>query len=452
MKALLISCLAIALFAAGYLTARFESGRSSTAGIDSPAKLPREKTSSSTAARHAPPQDFHLRFMDAEYEEREKMMKDIDAADLPAYIELLLAQTTPEGLDYSLRSAIDDMMARMMKEDPKATVDWILGQPLQGNRDFLMEKAIKNKDAAEWVGEHFDSLLGAFKSAERPHELLKSLISTRVDTDPLDALRLAKEHLRDEDGHFDFPGNLVNRCAEAGWSALFEYYKDSWSADNSSSGWSWGGNFPINFDFSSFASAWKAHEAGLKIPDAGGFYEYPGYVWKTWSERDPQAAYEFMKSGGSRTFDLDDFISGYSNTASPGEMLETLTTIQRDQNDPQANDSTVGTGLYNYLNNRGDALPTITGEIEAGNVDPSLLQSLVRSMMSTSSYEEKIGPAIFAAMPADQRLDTIRAAHTRQHQENNFYHLSDDQIDTLVPLLVPLGHSETEIRAALADE
>ena len=448
MKRILLILCAPALFAAGYLAGQHRPADKAPGDADGTAKLPRERETTRATAARLPPSDFPDRLIQAGYSEVEPMIGEIDPADLPLHIAQLLAMATPDGLDYTLKSAIGKMLARMMKEDPEGCVRWILGQPLTGNRDFLLGQVLGEAANKDWIAENFDSLLETFKAAGNPRAPLMGLIGTKCETAPLEAVRLSKELLRDASGEIDFPPGLGEACAKAGWQALFEYYKDSWSPDVNHSGWSWAGDFPKDFDFASFAAAWKEHEAGLAMPAEGRFYEYPEMLWRTWSELDPQAAYEFMNSAASRTFGLDTFLDGFRRSASTAEMLETTSAILAER---PADRGEIGGQLISYLNERGDALGAFTREVEQGRIDPSLLHAVVGSLTHDSQSLERMGPELLGSIPADRRLAVIRQAHTRDYADRGSFQFPDHVMDLILPSLVALGHSESEVRNALSD-
>jgi hypothetical protein len=164
------------------------------------------------------------------------------------------------------------------------------------------------REAKKWGLENFDGLFARVLELEHPLKLLKELIETQVDLDATAAIALSKEHLRGSDGRIDFPRGLQSEALKQGWETTFEYFKDSWREGNSSSSWISFTDLPEDFDFVSFAASWKEHEASLNLEgNKGGYYSPPTGIWDAWSKKDPQAAFDFLISGGSETYDFDDF-------------------------------------------------------------------------------------------------------------------------------------------------
>lgn len=451
MKPALFALVSITLFAAGYFTGTVAPREAEAIDDIQPPKYPRREIDSSTGAgRFLPPSDFPERLAKAGHSEKDSLIAAIDPAHLFSHIEQLIAEASPDGLDYKLKSAIESMLEESMKADSQGTLDWVLGIQHKGNRDYLFEELLDKKEGKAWVADHFDQTLAACKAAENPHNLLKELIGTTKDSSPLEAIRLSKELLRKADGEIDFPGGLAEKCAESGWETLFEYYKDSWLPESGSSGWSWGGDFPKDFDFAAFAAAWKAHEQGLNLPEEGRFYEPPEMLWRTWSETDPQAAYEFLTSDGSRTFGLGEFFTGYSKSASPEEFFETSAGIIA--SDRQSQDL-VGRAVLSYLDDRPDALRLLTEQVAQGRAESRLVGELIEATANSEKRLADIGMPILEAMPADQRLEVIRNAHTRPMSDGQeYYHMGYYELDHLIPVLMGLGHNEAEIRATLAND
>ncbi|MGB6220838.1 hypothetical protein [Haloferula sp.] len=446
---LIIAIAGLVLFGAGY----FVGSHNPALELQANAKeVPRREQalSPSSAPSYRPPADFASQLTTSDYSGREKILEAIDSENLFAHLEQLLAESSPDGLDYDLKSSIETMLKRSMEEDPNGTIAWILGIEHTGNRDYLFKEVIDEKENAEWVAQNFDQLLNSAMSTENPHELLKSVIGTKTDTSPEEAIRLSKEMLRKDDGQFDFPSGLGEASAKAGWTTLFEYYKDSWLPDHGSSGWTWGGEFPRDFDFASFAAAWKKHEDSLQLPKSGRFYEPPEMLWQAWSERDPQAALEFMTSGGSRTFDLDTFLSGYSKSASPSEFLETSAGILA--NDPQAR-ATVGRKVGDYLEDRPDALPEFTTSIAQNQADPALVSGVVARSLESERMLARIGIPILESVPRSEQLGLVRSAFTSQTSDGfESYYIGASTLERIIPALAQFGHREAEIRATLEND
>jgi hypothetical protein len=446
---LIIAIFGFILFGAGYFVGRQDPAAGSQSDAMETPKRERP-LSSPDAETYQPPANFAIRLTDADYSGRKDLIGAIDSKNLFVHLEQLLAESSPDGLDYHLKSSIEAMLKRSMEADPKGTVDWILGIEHTGNRNYLFGEVIDEEENKAWVAENFDQLLTSCRSAANSHDLLKSVIGTKTETSPAEAILLSKELLKKDSGEIDFPRGLAEASAKAGWDTLFEYYKDSWLPDFGSSGWVWGGDFPRDFDFASFAVAWGKHEEGLNLPEKGRFYEPPEMLWRTWSERDPQAAYEFMNSGGSRTFDLDTFFDGYSKSASPGEFLETSESIV--VNDPKTRDE-VGEGVVSYLGHRPDGMPQLTEKIVRNQVAPALLAGVIRESIASDEILEKIGNPILEAITRSERLGIIRDAYTRQGSGGDgSYYMGSSTIDRLVPVLIELGHSEAEIRATLEND
>jgi hypothetical protein len=388
---------------------------------------------------------FAERILVADSDGVKEILASIRPEERCAHIDFLLEQSGPGGLDYQLKSAIKKILGDLLKEDRDGTVRWIMEGEHIGNRDHLFEEALDDKETEKWVLENFDSLLARGQLIEQPHEFLKELIATQVDSDPVKAIQLSKKHLVNYEGELDFPPGLQEKAVAHGWETAFEYYKDSWKEGNDSSSASWGGSFPKDFDFSSFAEAWKKHEGARELSgNNGGFYEPPVYLWKAWSEHQPEAAFDFLANGGSVTFEFDDFFDGYSEGASAEEVFEFSSNVLAN---PPEIELDVDRELFSYL---ADDVRNLNSYVEWSRQNDAgpLVQTLVKGINVYGDNEKDTGVSILNTIPEDQRLGQIRESFT----EDGNFRMWGSRRKWFGEALQALGHSESEINAAFGEK
>jgi hypothetical protein len=236
---------------------------------------------------------------------------------------------------------------------------------------------------------------------------LKALIGTQVESAPKEALALSKEHLRDEDGEFDFPSGLQGAAIDEGWETTFQYFKDSWKADNSGSRWFQVGEFPSDFNFSSFAEAWAQNETEIELGEEGGFYAPPKVIWKEWSQADPQAAYQFLEEIGSVSFGFEDFFDGYQKSARSQDIFAFSQELLSSESDYKEN---LGVELGDYLEeNENYTRDFLAWQLKTG--DFALSRASLKNLGFYRSQEEELGRRILESFPDGQRLEQIRRAH-----------------------------------------
>ncbi len=381
-------------------------------------------------------------------EEVKKMVKDLSPDERDAHIQALLDSASPEGLPYGLESVINDLLKERFKEDPAGTIAWILANGNVGNRDYLFEAVMDQKEAEEWGGENFDGLFAQAQELEHPLKILKELIGTQVEQDTIGAIALSKEHLRGTDGRIDFPSGLQSEAVKLGWEATFEYFKDSWQEGNSSSSWSGLSNVPEDFDFDSFAVSWKEHEASLGLDShQGGFYSPPSGVWDVWTQRDPEAAFEFLISGGSRTFELDDFFDEYQDVATADELFAFSQNVLAD---PPEAASSMGKELTAYLADK----PVNSANFSEWVQENGAYEMIPEILGELSSYNDKhnqTGADLFQLIPARDQLSVLRESFTETLDNGETrIRVSSRQREFFREMLEPFGHSAAAVDAALS--
>lgn len=377
------------------------------------------------------------------------LLAEIPSGERAAHIDALLDTASPKGLSYSLKRAIRDLLKAEFSEDSEATLAWIFTKEKSGTRYYLFETLLDDGDAKKWCQENFDSLLAGALVLERPHEVLKELISTKKKLDPMAAVLLSKEHLKQADGSYDFPSGLNAEAITHGWNTAFEYYKDNWKAGNSKSGWSWGGEFPEGFNFSSFAESWQQHEVSIGADGSnGGFFKPPVKIWKEWAKSDPGEAFEFLTSGGSKTFELDDYFDGYTKSATPEEIFEFSKNVLAD---PPEMELDLGRELVDYLNGNQAVMSSFLkwGE-EAEN--RQVVTQAISNLSAWQSCQSDLGANLFKILPEGERLPALREAITKTGRDGSIYiRVSDKESEFYHKILEPLGHSAAEIDAILAE-
>ena len=389
--------------------------------------------------------EFTERILATKWNERKQVVAEILPKDRRAHLEFLLKKFGPEGLDHNSKSAVGDLLEELLEEDMEGTLQWVLAGEHTGNRDYLFGEVFDNEEAAEWGKENFNSLLPQAQSIGQPHKVLQMLIGTQIERDLLKAIQLSKENLVDYQGEIDFPNRLQEKAIVHEWEMAFNYYKGSWKEDNSSSGYSWSGDFSKDFDFSSSAAKWKNDERGLDLESLnGGFYEPPSYIWKVWSEQDLEAAFEFLSKGGSSSFDFDDFFGGYAKRVSSEDFFGLNGSILSESPDVEM---PLDREFFGYLANDLGNLKPVLDWSEGNNAAP-VTQALIKGIQSSGDSARETGFAILKTIPEGQLLNEVRDAYTSE----GCFRLWNHDRKWFGETLKSLGHAESEINAAIGEK
>jgi hypothetical protein len=389
--------------------------------------------------------EFTERILATKWNDRKQVVAEILPKDRRAHLEFLLKKFGPEGLDHNSKSAVGDLLEELLEEDMEGTLQWVLAGEHTGNRDYLFGEVFDNEEAAEWGKENFNSLLPQAQSIGQPHKVLQMLIGTQIERDLLKAIQLSKENLVDYQGEIDFPNRLQEKAIVHEWEMAFNYYKGSWKEDNSSSGYSWSGDFSKDFDFSSSAAKWKNDERGLDLESLnGGFYEPPSYIWKVWSEQDLEAAFEFLSKGGSSSFDFDDFFGGYAKRVSSEDFFGLNGSILSESPDVEM---PLDREFFGYLANDLGNLKSVLDWSEGNNAAP-VTQALIKGIQSSGDSARETGFAILKTIPEGQLLNEVRDAYTSE----GCFRLWNHDRKWFGETLKSLGHAESEINAAIGEK
>jgi len=389
--------------------------------------------------------EFTERILATKWNERKQVVAEILPKDRRAHLEFLLKKFGPEGLDHNSKSAVGDLLEELLEEDMEGALQWVLAGEHTGNRDYLFGEVFDNEEAAEWGKENFNSLLPQAQSIGQPHKVLQMLIGIQIERDLLKAIQLSKENLVDYQGEIDFPNRLQEKAIVHEWEMAFNYYKGSWKEDNSSSGYSWSGDFSKDFDFSSSAAKWKNDERGLDLESLnGGFYEPPSYIWKVWSEQDLEAAFEFLSKGGSSSFDFDDFFGGYAKRVSSEDFFGLNGSILSESPDVEM---PLDREFFGYLPNDLGNLKSVLDWSEGNNAAP-VTQALIKGIQSSGDSARETGFAILKTIPEGQLLNEVRDAYTSE----GCFRLWNHDRKWFGETLKSLGHAESEINAAIGEK
>ncbi|MDB4518077.1 hypothetical protein N9118_00820 [Akkermansiaceae bacterium] len=389
--------------------------------------------------------EFTERILATKWNERKQVVAEILPKDRRAHLEFLLKKFGPEGLDHNSKSAVGDLLEELLEEDMEGALQWVLAGEHTGNRDYLFGEVFDNEEAAEWGKENFNSLLPQAQSIGQPHKVLQMLIGIQIERDLLKAIQLSKENLVDYQGEIDFPNRLQEKAIVHEWEMAFNYYKGSWKEDNSSSGYSWSGDFSKDFDFSSSAAKWKNDERGLDLESLnGGFYEPPSYIWKVWSEQDLEAAFEFLSKGGSSSFDFDDFFGGYAKRVSSEDFFGLNGSILSESPDVEM---PLDREFFGYLANDLGNLKPVLDWSEGNNAAP-VTQALIKGIQSSGDSARETGFAILKTIPEGQLLNEVRDAYTSE----GCFRLWNHDRKWFGETLKSLGHAESEINAAIGEK
>ena len=389
--------------------------------------------------------EFTERILATKWNDRKQVVAEILPKDRRAHLEFLLKKFGPEGLDHNSKSAVGDLLEELLEEDMEGALQWVLAGEHTGNRDYLFGEVFDNEEAAEWGKENFNSLLPQAQSIGQPHKVLQMLIGIQIERDLLKAIQLSKENLVDYQGEIDFPNRLQEKAIVHEWEMAFNYYKGSWKEDNSSSGYSWSGDFSKDFDFSSSAAKWKNDERGLDLESLnGGFYEPPSYIWKVWSEQDLEAAFEFLSKGGSSSFDFDDFFGGYAKRVSLEDFFGLNGSILSESPDVEM---PLDREFFGYLANDLGNLKPVLDWSEGNNAAP-VTQALIKGIQSSGDSARETGFAILKTIPEGQLLNEVRDAYTSE----GCFRLWNHDRKWFGETLKSLGHAESEINAAIGEK
>ena len=389
--------------------------------------------------------EFTERILATKWNDRKQVVAEILPKDRRAHLEFLLKKFGPEGLDHNSKSAVGDLLEELLEEDMEGALQWVLAGEHTGNRDYLFGEVFDNEEAAEWGKENFNSFFPRAQSIEQPNKVLKMLIGTQIERDLLKAIQLSKENLVDYQGEIDFPNRLQEKAIVHEWEMAFNYYKGSWKEDNSSSGYSWSGDFSKDFDFSSSAAKWKNDERGLDLESLnGGFYEPPSYIWKVWSEQDLEAAFEFLSKGGSSSFDFDNFFGGYAKRVSSEDFFGLNGSILSESPDVEM---PLDREFFGYLANDLGNLKPVLDWSEGNNAAP-VTQALIKGIQSSGDSARETGFAILKTIPEGQLLNEVRDAYTSE----GCFRLWNHDRKWFGETLKSLGHAESEINAAIGEK
>ena len=389
--------------------------------------------------------EFTERILAKKWNERKQVVAEILPKDRRAHLEFLLKKFGPEGLDHNSKSAVGDLLEELLEEDMEGALQWVLAGEHTGNRDYLFGEVFDNEEAAEWGKENFNSLLPQAQSIGQPHKVLQMLIGIQIERDLLKAIQLSKENLVDYQGEIDFPNRLQEKAIVHEWEMAFNYYKGSWKEDNSSSGYSWSGDFSKDFDFSSSAAKWKNDERGLDLESLNrGFYEPPSYIWKVWSEQDLEAAFEFLSKGGSSSFDFDNFFGGYAKRVSSEDFFGLNGSILSESPDVEM---PLDREFFGYLANDLGNLKPVLDWSEGNNAAP-VTQALIKGIQSSGDSARETGFAILKTIPEGQLLNEVRDAYTSE----GCFRLWNHDRKWFGETLKSLGHAESEINAAIGEK
>ena len=388
---------------------------------------------------------FTERILATKWNERKEVVAKILPKDRRAHLEFLLKKFGPEGLDHNSKSAVGDLLEELLEEDMEGTLQWVLAGEHTGNRDHLFGEVFDNEEAAEWGKENFNSFFPRAQSIEQPNKVLKMLIGTQIERDLLKAIQLSKENLVDYQGEINFPNRRQEKAVVHEREMAFNYYKGSWKEGNSSSGYSWSGDFSKDFDFSSSAAKWKDYERGLDLESLnGGFYEPPSYIWKVWSEQNLEAAFEFLSKGGNSSFDFDDFFEGYTKGVNSEEIFGLSGSILSDPPDVKM---PLAREFFGYLANDLGNLKSVLDWSEGNNAAP-VTQALIKGIQSSGDSARETGFAILKTIPEVQLLNEVRDAYTSE----GYFRLWNHDRKWFGETLKSLGHAESEINAAIGEK
>ena len=388
---------------------------------------------------------FAERILFSDWDERKGILAEISPENRRAHLEFLLKQSGPYGLDYKEARVINDLLDELVNEDLEGTLQWVLASDHKGNRDYLFGEIFEDKEAAAWIRENFESLFSKARSIEQPHEILRKLIGTQIEGDVLKAIQLSERHLVDHEGMIDFPSGLQEKAVGHGWETAFEYYKDNWKENNSSSDHSWSGEFPMDFDFTSFAGEWKKHESALRFKgQKGRFYEPPTYIWKVWSEQEPEAVFEFLTNGGSLTFEFGFFFDAFAKSATPEEVFELSSKVVSGPSDEEIE---LDRKLFKYMLNNPRNLKSLMAWSQGNGATP-VTQALIKGILPVGSRRCETGLAILKIVPKEQQLYVVRDSYTIDGD----FRMWDRDREWSNETLKFLGHSESEINAAIGEK
>lgn len=387
-------------------------------------------------------QNFTTKLLTSDFGEQRKLIAAVPLDQQLAYADEILRMSGPDGLPYELKRVLEEFLKKQMTRNPRGTMDWILNQEQIGFRDSLLQMVMRDSETQPWVQQNFDNLLARMNTLDSPHEPLKSLIGALDQSEAPRAVALSKKLLKDHRGMIDYPPNLQQYAIQHSWQAAFEFFKDCWLKGNTGSSSSWG-QAVQDFDYQSFAAAWAAHEASLNLDRVTRFYLPPTPVWKWWSQIDPQAALDFVRSGGSRTFSANDFFDGYEKVAKPSELY--LVAKEWAVDDPKVV-SEVASILHSYLKETPAhfeeymALLRQTGDLTL--VGPLLLKTL------SPSDGYALSKRLVSNLSPAQQMQVIRDALLfRPGHANQSRTASPPRVQWAVGLLTSTGHSQAEIDA-----
>ena len=254
------------LFAGGLLAGWLVRGGGDAASVEEPAaKVERQRRDSSrkTVAHDARWQGLDQRLLTQNHEEREVFSKNLTAGDRLSALESLMRSAGPEGINYELRTVMDNILRDWAKEDFDGAWAGALGVDNPGLRRFM----------------------------------LSTLLENRINEDPDKALSLYLDQVAvDPAFSSNVPLRIVGLRAGQGADAFIDTLsKLPWSDNTMGTEM----KFATGFDFRKVADAVAALANGHpgKNPQA-----FPTNFFEKWSSLDPEEAQTWWRQNGTLSY------------------------------------------------------------------------------------------------------------------------------------------------------
>lgn len=437
-----------------------------------------------TASRSVSPdrmERFFESYRNAGSDERQVVLSEFSAREIPESLRVTLDLAGVGGLDYLERRALQQLLLKGWKGDPQGSLVALRSVGHDGTRGVLLAGLVQNAleeelidssmvttliedlagtagvkglgseesralgDLAEfWYGESPSEMrqwvLGIEKGPMR-REMVNRLISAEAPVDFEAALELAAAERSSDDSRPGLPRVLFEEAAKRDAGALLRTIGLTEYEGTSASGS--GLRYAEGFDFAAVLNGLA--EMRESLPEGRRFEEVPNNILEEWSKTDPQAAYDWVLEDREVTFNsgIGEYLEGYGEIAAPDEWSPLLQPfLEKEERHQVGAAYGASVALLRKGDSRalGDWLRGLNGIVPA---DDALAGLLKVSAYSSGDEIVSFRARVFEAMGPGSRLDVSKDWASRMLRDK-------EGMAEYSEALTRLGHSRAEIDAALA--
>ena len=276
------------------------------------------------------------------------------------------------------------------------------------------EKWLLQTIVTDWYARNPQAAIGFIESLGNREDratLASELIEAEMENDVSNALVMAGDlqHLMtEEDGSVSFPDDLLEAAAARSADEVYQLCLLSKETSEETFSWKIQCKYPKDFDFKGLLTRLSAHSQTL--PEGQRISKLPSNLLSTWAARDPHAAYEWLNSGDhalAGNDSIDDFLSGYKNTANDEDLGAFLSDIARSPSGDQIDYDTISRALSFEDHDRATAaLAAFTGQF---STQEEINQHLNGVLGEIGFLEIDRLHGILDVLPDEAHLDSIRS-------------------------------------------